>query len=173
MPPLASSSLPFMPFLLAPVKLPLRYPNNSLSIRVSGIAAQFSATNGPARRLLAWWMARAKASLPVPVSPVMRIGMPLSITLRMRRTPCCSCASLPPSWLRSGWLPTERCLRLAAGGAGGRRPAGIRSPTSTSACSSSVRSSTPRAPPLVRLRSSSTPTGSRLSMRRPSRLCPV
>ncbi len=35
----------------------------------SGIAVQSRGTNGPCRRALAWWMAYAISSLPVPLSP--------------------------------------------------------------------------------------------------------
>ena len=40
--------------------------------QVRAYAAQFTVTNGPAARLLCWWMARATSSLPLPVSPWMR-----------------------------------------------------------------------------------------------------
>ncbi len=36
------------------------------------MAPQLTTTNGPSRRGLAKWMARATSSLPVPLSPVMR-----------------------------------------------------------------------------------------------------
>ena len=48
---------------------PRRWPNSSLSSRVSGSAAQLTARNGPSARVLAPWMPRATSSLPVPVSP--------------------------------------------------------------------------------------------------------
>ena len=54
----------------APVNAPFSWPNSSLSKSVSGIAPQSTATNGAEARGLAWWIARATSSLPVPVSPV-------------------------------------------------------------------------------------------------------
>src|SRR6516225_4099283 len=56
----------------APVNEPFSWPNSSLSMRVSGKAAQLIATNGPWRRALSSWMVRATSSLPVPLSPVIR-----------------------------------------------------------------------------------------------------
>ena len=55
---------------LAPVKRPFSWPNSSLSISVSGSAAQLIATNGPCRRGLSACSVRATSSLPVPLSPV-------------------------------------------------------------------------------------------------------
>ena len=50
-PPAASSNFPFF-CATAPVNAPLSCPNNSLSRRLSGSAAQLTGTNGPADRLL-------------------------------------------------------------------------------------------------------------------------
>ena len=47
----------------------LSYPKSSLSIKVSGRAAQFTATKGPAALGLRSWISRANNSLPVPLSP--------------------------------------------------------------------------------------------------------
>ena len=69
-PPLASSKRPTL-WLMAPVKAPLTWPNNSDSMRVSTRAEQLKATKGPWARGLFWWMAWAKRSLPVPDSPSM------------------------------------------------------------------------------------------------------
>ncbi len=53
-PPLASSNLP-MRLATAPVKAPFSWPNNSLSSRFSGIAAQLTEMNGlSAREDLRW-----------------------------------------------------------------------------------------------------------------------
>ena len=68
MPPSASSNLPLRA-ASAPVKAPFSWPNSSLSISSSGIAAQFTSTNGPSARRLCAWIARATSSLPVPFSP--------------------------------------------------------------------------------------------------------
>ncbi|MNT83245.1 hypothetical protein D3C72_2230830 [compost metagenome] len=48
-PPLANSNLP-MRCPAAPVKAPDSWPNNSLSIRSAGMAAQLTATKGPLAR---------------------------------------------------------------------------------------------------------------------------
>ncbi len=53
----------------APVNAPRAWPNSSLSISSSGMAAQLTSMNGPARRRLIAWMLRATSSLPVPFSP--------------------------------------------------------------------------------------------------------
>ena len=67
-PPSAASKRPRRS-LTAPVKAPLTWPNSSLSISSSGIAAQLTSTNGPLRRRLSAWTLRATSSLPVPFSP--------------------------------------------------------------------------------------------------------
>ena len=67
-PPSASSNLPFLA-VSAPVKAPRVWPNSSLSMSSSGMAAQLTSTNGPSARRLWWWMFRATSSLPVPFSP--------------------------------------------------------------------------------------------------------
>ena len=56
--------------LTAPVKAPFSWPNNSLSRRFSGIEAQLMATKGLELRGESRWRARARTSLPVPVSPI-------------------------------------------------------------------------------------------------------
>ena len=67
-PPSASSKRPtFTP--VAPVKAPFSWPNSSLSMSVGGRAAQLTLTRGPCRRGLRSWIAWARSSLPVPVSP--------------------------------------------------------------------------------------------------------
>ena len=68
MPPSASSNFPRRR-ASAPVKAPFSWPNSSDSISSSGIAAQLTSTNGPARRAEPAWMARATSSLPLPFSP--------------------------------------------------------------------------------------------------------
>ena len=71
MPLWASSNFPIC-FSVAPVKEPFSWPNSSLSISSSGIAAQLTCTNVSSRRSELRWMARATSSLPTPLSPVMR-----------------------------------------------------------------------------------------------------
>ncbi len=51
------------------MKLPRSWPKSSLSRSVSGIAAQLIATKARSRRGESAWMAWAKSSLPVPLSP--------------------------------------------------------------------------------------------------------
>src|SRR5438067_2111247 len=48
---------------IAPVKAPRTCPNNADSSKSAGIAAQFTATNGPLLRVECWWIARATTSL--------------------------------------------------------------------------------------------------------------
>jgi hypothetical protein len=52
---------------MAPVNAPFSCPNNSLSSRPVGIAAQLSLTKARWLRRLWSWIARAMSSLPVPV----------------------------------------------------------------------------------------------------------
>jgi len=59
--------------LTAPVKDPFLWPKSSLSINVSGIPPQFKTTNGCSLLRLCSWMALAINSLPVPLSPVIRM----------------------------------------------------------------------------------------------------
>ena len=68
----------------APVNAPRTWPNSSASSSVSGIALQLSATKRCARRGLLWWIARATSSLPVPVSPVMRMVLFVGATVSSR-----------------------------------------------------------------------------------------
>ncbi len=64
----ASSNLPGLR-ATAPVNAPFSCPKSSVSSRLSGIAAQLMATNGPSDRGLSACSARANSSLPVPLSP--------------------------------------------------------------------------------------------------------
>ncbi len=54
---------------MAPVKAPFSCPKSSLSMRVSGTAAQFRATNRRDLRSDKSWSIRATSSFPVPLSP--------------------------------------------------------------------------------------------------------
>ena len=63
---------------------PFTWPNSSLSSRLSGIAAQLIATNGPLAPRLARWSALATSSLPVPLSPVMSTVVSVSATRATR-----------------------------------------------------------------------------------------
>ena len=73
-PPEASTNLPSWRSV-APVNAPFSWPNRIDSTRLSGIAPQFTATNGLARRSLEPWMARANSSLPTPDSPSISTGI--------------------------------------------------------------------------------------------------
>ena len=71
MPPSACTNLPIC-LRTAPVNEPFSCPNSSDSISSSGIAAQFTRTNGARARGERWWIRRATNSLPVPDSPTTR-----------------------------------------------------------------------------------------------------
>ena len=68
MPPSAAWNSPLCAWI-APVNAPRAWPKSSDSSRSPGIAPQLTATNGLSFRGLAWWIARASNSLPVPDSP--------------------------------------------------------------------------------------------------------
>ncbi len=72
------------------MKAPLVWPNSSLSISSSGIAAQLTSTNGSAARWLCAWICRATSSLPVPFSPKIStrplLGAAWAISARRRRS---------------------------------------------------------------------------------------
>ena len=59
---------------MAPVNAPRRWPKSWLSTSSRATAEQLKGTNGPRFCGLCSWMIRAKTSLPVPVSPVRRMG---------------------------------------------------------------------------------------------------
>ncbi len=52
------------------MKAPRSWPNSSLSISVEVTEPQSNTANGPLARAEASWTARARTSLPVPVSPI-------------------------------------------------------------------------------------------------------
>ena len=68
---------------MAPVNAPFSWPNNSLSIRVSGNAAALIATKGPSQRGLHLWISRATNSFPVPLSPQINTGAEVGATCLM------------------------------------------------------------------------------------------
>jgi len=67
-PPSAASKSPALRSM-APVYAPFSWPKSSLASRSSLKAPQLTARKRLPARWLAWWMARATSSLPVPVSP--------------------------------------------------------------------------------------------------------
>ena len=104
----------------APVNDPFMCPKSSLSISSLGMAAQLTSMNGPCRRGLAAWMARATSSLPLPFSPVISTRAAVGPTLSIRaRTPCS--AGLEPTmacaWSAARlnrWFSVARTDRLSA-----------------------------------------------------------
>ena len=80
---------------MAPVKEPFSCPNSSLSMRLSGIAAQFTAMNGRAARWLCFQMERATSSLPVPLSPVIITVTSLAVTWPITLNTSCITGELP------------------------------------------------------------------------------
>ena len=82
-PPSADSNRPTRRSV-APVNAPRSCPNSSLSSRFSESAAQCTATKAPRARALAWWIACAISSLPVPDSPSTRIVAREGATSRTR-----------------------------------------------------------------------------------------
>ncbi|MCY1537371.1 hypothetical protein D9M68_728620 [compost metagenome] len=82
MPPSAASTRPARP-AVAPVKAPFSWPKSSDSIRVSGIAAQFTEISGALARRERLCRARATSSLPVPDSPWIRTVESVGETLRI------------------------------------------------------------------------------------------
>jgi len=86
-PPSASSKRPLLR-PVAPVNAPFSCPNSSDSISSSGIAAQFTATNGRVALLLCWWISRATISFPEPFSPAIStealVGPAAAISARTR-----------------------------------------------------------------------------------------
>ena len=81
-PPFAASNMPTRR-ASAPVNAPFSWPKSSLSSSSFGIAAQFTATNGFARRALRWCSACATSSLPVPLSPRTSTDRSVSATFWM------------------------------------------------------------------------------------------
>ena len=88
MPPSAASNFPTRS-RIAPVKAPFTWPKSSLSSRLSGIAAQLTATKGPRPRGDSPWRARATSSFPVPLSPRIRTVVSVGATRRTISTICC------------------------------------------------------------------------------------
>ena len=121
-PPSASSNRPALS-AVAPVNAPRAWPNSSDSSKVSGIAPEFTATKRWSWRGLMRWIARATASLPVPLSPVSstvdrcgaariansitrRIAGDSATTVRsvQRLSSACSAATCPRNCSRSSAL---------------------------------------------------------------------
>src|SRR5207249_4733995 len=67
---------------IAPVNAPRSWPNISDSRSSAGIAPQLTGMKGRSTRGLSAWTARAISSLPVPLSPMMRMVASVVATLR-------------------------------------------------------------------------------------------
>ena len=94
MPPSAFWNSPTF-WKLAPVNAPLTCPNRMLSSKVSGIAAQLTVTYGFSVRRLFQWIARATRSLPVPLSPRIRIGALVGAASSSLRSTSCHAGDRP------------------------------------------------------------------------------
>jgi hypothetical protein len=81
---------------VAPVKEPFSWPKSSLSIRLSGMAAQLTAMNGAAR-CECFQMERAMSSLPVPLSPVIITVTSLAVTWPMILNTSCMTGAEEPT----------------------------------------------------------------------------
>ena len=71
-PPSATSNSPRL-LATAPVKAPRMWPKRLLSSRSAGIDPELTVTKGPSARREWWWIALATSSLPVPLSPRIRM----------------------------------------------------------------------------------------------------
>src|SRR5688500_10224543 len=121
----------------APVKEPFLCPKSSDSSSPSGIAPQFTATNGAPERGLARWMARARSSFPVPDCPKMHT---LASDAATRR----ACASRS-SMLEERVMSSERQLSISPAGGLDRRIASATVSSSTFGSKGLVRNEkTPR-----------------------------
>ena len=110
MPPWACSKQP-AERSMAPVNAPFSWPNNSLSIRVSGKAAALIATKGPLPRGLHLWISRATNSFPVPLSPQINTGAEVGATCLMSEKICCIAGEVPT---RSPSTPRRLRSRLSS-----------------------------------------------------------
>jgi len=93
-PLLATSNKPFLSFI-APVNEPALWPNISLSSKSLLKAEQFIATKAFSLRRLLRWIACAKTSFPVPVSPVSNTVTSVAATFWAKATVCCMQFDLP------------------------------------------------------------------------------
>ncbi len=107
-PPSAVSNSPALA-VTAPVKAPFSWPNSSLSSSVSGKAAQLITTIGRSARLLCWCKARATSSLPVPLSPWIRMALSLGPARSIKRKTSCI-AGDRPIISDLGWPRSSRAL---------------------------------------------------------------
>ncbi len=116
------------------MKAPRTWPNSSLSISVTGMAPQSTTTNGPLDRPLSSWMAWARSSLPVPVSPssstVPSAGANRSMRVKTRRIAALTPMARPNS---SRVLRLSRTSSPVASRRSTVRPQPISAPGSTSA----------------------------------------
>jgi hypothetical protein len=93
-PPAATSNRPFL-FEMAPVKEPLTWPKRFDSSRSAGIEPELTVTKGPSARREWWWIALATSSLPVPLSPRIRMFDLAGAASEIRSNTCCIGFDLP------------------------------------------------------------------------------
>ena len=84
-----------MRWLVAPVKEPFSWPKSSLSIRLSGMAAQLTAMKFPLARCECFQIERATSSLPVPLYPVIITVTSLAVTWPMTLNTSCMTGEAP------------------------------------------------------------------------------
>ena len=93
----------------APVKAPFSWPNSSLSSSVSVRAAHETEMKGADLLSLSSWMARARSSFPVPLSPwISTVELLLEIVWTISKIPSISSFLLIMSWRRYCFLSSFR-----------------------------------------------------------------
>ena len=112
-PPSAASNRPIRRSV-APVNAPFSWPNSSLSRSVDGSAAQCTARNGARDRGLAWWIACATNSLPVPVSPSISTVARDCATSFTRSMTSLSLAECPTMPSKLNFLSSRSCSCLTS-----------------------------------------------------------
>ena len=108
-PPWATSNRPFL-CDTAPVKAPLTWPNRVLSRSSLGIDPEFTVTNGPSLRFELLWIDLATSSLPVPLSPRIRMLL-LDGAARRIRSKTWRIGRLLPMMLSKPWRSRSCSLR--------------------------------------------------------------
>src|SRR5690606_37111478 len=152
-PPEASSNLP-MRRATAPVKAPFSWPNNSDSSSASGMAAQLTEMKGLAARREWACTYLAMTSLPVPLSPVMRMeASEPAIWSAMRTT-----RSMAGSRNRNSELSRATAAMTAAiSSASGGRGIYSLAPARMALTAAAALASTPQATTGTAMRSASSP----------------
>jgi len=107
------------------------WPKSWLSMSISGMAPQLTATNGRAPRGLAAWIAAATSSLPTPLSPVISTLLGVGA----QRAMCSRTATM------AGLSPIRVWPADGAGSGRGDRPVSTVRPWPSARCTLSMRSS--------------------------------